>query len=265
MYMCSPEGEALRQQWVDALNMLKRDNQYVIAAMLADGQEVPDTVVDAGLEYVPSRHEVVDGDPVQALYGMKAMFDSGEFSCGDAAAYEAAVAEEKYGVPAECSSTPMNDEGDFHGIFITPLETVDPTENWMQHWEYMTGAREDAPTLPRHLTGAPVPRMRRSGARCSIRDGRVVCDVDDSRATCVDVDRGVWRSADRQLNGQPVKVVEVFEGRRTGQRWAKTDKGVFVPVCKSTGRRARRGNNTRARRRLNAQLARARRQQGLFG
>src|SRR5690554_615484 len=102
LHMCGPQGEALRQQLSNVLNTLKMDNRYVINAMLNSGSDVPDTVIDAGLDYVPSRHRKTrDGDPVLDFYGMRRMFASGTFSCADAAAYEAAVLEEKYGIPTE--------------------------------------------------------------------------------------------------------------------------------------------------------------------
>lgn len=239
LHMCGPEGEALRQQFANALNVLKRDNRYVINAMLNSGMEVPDTVIEAGLDYVPSRHEwTADGQPIQVLYGMKAMFESGQFSCADAAAFEAAVQEEKYRVPTECIAVPTSSAEDMHGLFVTPQAVVDPTENWLRYWEGNLGLE----TAPVKTLKSPKRKKLRGkaaklGANCQIVDGRVSCEVEENSMCCVDVDKGVWRCSDRALNGRPVKIVEVFEGQKTNQRWARTADGVFVPVCQKRGKR----------------------------
>jgi len=222
MHMCGPSGEASRQQQAGLLNRLKRDNQYVINAMLNSGMEVPDTVIDANLVYVPSRHEYdpVTGEPVQHYYGMRAMFERGEFSCGDGAAYEAAVQEEKYGVPTEVLSVRFV-EGDMHGVYVTPSEVVDPVENYLNYWEkVLTGSIVPTTKTTRHRA-----KVRKLGATCQIVDGQVVCDVEGDDACCVDLRRGVWRCGDPHLNGKPVEIKEVFDG------WAQTKDGIFVPVC----------------------------------
>jgi len=226
LHLCAPEGEVLRQQLSNMLNMLKEDNRYVINAMLHSGLEVPDTVIEAGLEYVPSRHEKAEnGEPMQVYFGMRAMFESGTFSCAEAVGFEAAVLEEKYGVPTEGVSVAF-DGGDHHAIFVTPDGEVDPTENYLRYWESQVGLGE-----------APVPRISRPvasrtslGAICRIVDGRVDCDVED-KGSCVDIDRGTWRSSDTSLNGSPAQIEEVFHGQDSRKRWAKLHSGVFVPVC----------------------------------
>lgn len=233
-YMCGPQGEALRQQMTNALNMLKRDNRYVINAMLNSGVHVPDTVIEADLNYVPSRHEwTTSGEPRQTLYGMKAMFDSGEFSCGDAAAYEAAVQEEKYGIPTECIGVPTYNDDDYHGIYVTPYDVVDPTENWLRYWETSLGIRSDDASLRYLQQQKKLPKNKAEslGASCQIVDGRVSCEVESSTSCCVDLDAGVWRCPDPELNGRSVKISEVFRGQKSNQRWARTADGVFVPVC----------------------------------
>lgn len=230
LHLCGPEGEALRQQLANALNTLKQDNRYVVNAMLNSGMEVPDTVIEAGLNYVPSRHEQSGGRPVQAFYGMKDMFESGEFSCGDGAAFEAAVMEEKYAIPTEVLCVATGD-ADYHGLFVTPNGVIDPTENWLRHWEGELGMPAGtAKQLPSPLKkpSGPQPEL---GASCRIVDGRVQCDVDGDAACCVDVERSVWRCSDPSLDGKPVQIAEVFQGKTTKQRWARTTEGVFVPVC----------------------------------
>lgn len=231
LHMCGPEGEALRQQLANVLNTLKKDNRYVINAMLNSGMEVPDTVIEADLNYVPSRHEwTPEGRPIQVFYGMKSMFESGEFSCGDAAAYEAAVQEEKYNVPTEVICVPTYTDEDYHGIYVSPYAVVDPTENWLRYWEAMLGFGGTPPKTVKQKKLSP-RAVQSLGANCKVVDGRVSCEVEANAACCVDLDRGVWRCPDPKLNGRKVKIKEVFQGQTTNQRWARTDKGVFVPVC----------------------------------
>lgn len=229
LHLCGPEGEALRQQLSDMLNMLKQDNRYVVNAMLHSGLDVPDTVSDAGLEYVPSRHEQApNGEPIQVYYGMRAMFDNGTFSCFEGSSYEAAVLEEKHGVPTECLAVAF-DGGDHHAIYVTPDGEVDPTENYLRRWEEELGLRSPRshrPPKPRTTSHPP----RELGASCRIVEGRVDCDVDNSGA-CVDIERGVWNSPGSGLHGKRVHIEEVFTGQDSRRRWAKTKTGVFVPVC----------------------------------
>jgi hypothetical protein len=227
LHLCGPEGEALRQQLSHMLNMLKEDNRYVINAMLHSGLEVPDSVVEAQLDYVPSRHEKApNGEPVQVYYGMRAMFDSGTFSCAEAAGFEAAVMEEKYGVPTECVAVAF-DNGDHHAIFVTPDGEVDPTENYLRFWEGQLGL---APVLTSPEPRRTLATQTSLGAVCRIIDGRVDCDVED-RGSCVDAKRRTWRSSDKKLHGTRAEVEEIFQGQDTRKRWARMKSGVFVPVC----------------------------------
>lgn len=238
LHMCGPEGEALRQQLANTLNTLKRDNRYVINAMLNSGMDVPDTVIEADLNYVPSRHEwdPHTRQPTQVFYGMKAMMDSGEFSCADAAAFEAAVQEEKYGVPTEVICVPTSSVDNLHGIYVTPQAVVDPTENWLRYWETMLGLGGHPPdSMPKPQQQkllSSIQTAQKLGASCKVVDGRVNCDVEDDAACCVDLDRKVWRCPDPELNGKPVQIAEVFQGEK-GHVWARTEEGVFVPVCRS--------------------------------
>lgn len=220
LHLCAPQGEVLRQQLSNILNQLKEDNRYVINAMLRSGLKVPDTVIEAGLDYVPSRHQKnVQGEPIQVYYGMKSMFDSRTFSCAEAAAFESAVLEEKYGEPTECVSVALG-RGDHHAIFVTQDGEVDPTENYLRYWEQKTGLGNAPLRIPRRSKN---PRTR-LGAVCEIIDGRVACDVAGS-GSCVDAKRGVWKSKDRKLNGKRANIVD------TGKGWARTKTGVFVPTC----------------------------------
>lgn len=232
LYMCGPKGEVMRRQLAGVLNQLKRDNRYVIQAMLRDGSEVPDNVIEADLNYVPSQHKTdpETGEPLLQFYGMKQMFDRGEFSCGDAAAFEAAVLEEKYGIPTECLSVALADS-DYHGVYVTPEGAVDPVERWLDYWEAvltLTPGQE-----PPQLEKPKVQRKKQAlGASCQIVDGRVVCDALEADSwCCVDIKRKRWRCSDPAINGKKVQIEEVFQGQDTNQRWARTKDGVFVPVC----------------------------------
>jgi len=223
LHLCAPQGEVLRQQLSNILNQLKQDNRYVINAMLGSGLAVPDTVIDADLEYVPSRHRKNEtGEPMQVYYGMRSMFDTGTFSCAEAAAFEAAVLEEKYGEPTECISVDLGD-GNYHAIFVTKDGEVDPTENYLRHWEQQLGM--GSTPVRRAVNPKRRAKNRTSlGAVCQIVDGRVACDIAGA-GSCVDVKRGVWRSSDRKLNGKRAQLADV------GRGWARTKTGVFVPTC----------------------------------
>lgn len=230
LHLCGPDGEVLRQQLSAMLNLLKQDNRYVINAMLNSGLDVPDTVIEAGLEYIPSRHQQSsNGEPMQVYYGMRSMFDSGTFSCAEGAALEAAVMEEKYGVPTECVAVAF-DDGNHHAIYVTSDGAVDPTENYLRYWESQTGSGV-AQVLPTKLKRQ---RPRDSGPSCQIVDGRVDCDVDNAGA-CVDIERRRWYAPNSQLHGKRVQIEEVFTGQDSRRRWAKTKAGVFVPACQKVG------------------------------
>lgn len=211
LHLCMPEGEPMRRQFARLMNEVKADNRRVIAAMLRSGQHVPDTVGELGLRYVPAQHRVADnGEPLMEIMGIRAMIDSGTFSCGDASPFEASVLEEKYGiVPCECLSVAQGDD-DMHAVFVTPERVIDPTAN------FLSGRRDI-------VRAAAV----RAGQACMIEDGRVVCDEDP--VCCVD-EHGNWTCP----------VVPGLAGRRepivsmhgTGNnRWARTASGAVVPVC----------------------------------
>lgn len=129
LHLCGPPGEATRRELAQILNILKEDNRLVIQAMLKAGHHVPDTVIDLGLEYRPPIGEEIH-TPHQGFYCMADMVERGTFSCGDAAAYEAAVQEEKYGIPTEVIVVPQG-ESEYHALYVSPSGPVDPTENWL--------------------------------------------------------------------------------------------------------------------------------------
>ncbi len=130
MNLCGPPGEATRRELAKLLNVLKEDNRLVINAMLNAGHDVPDTVWELGLRYTPPTPDEAN-TPNQHFYCFADMIENEWFSCGDAAAYEAAVQEEKYGVPTEVLVVPQGSY-EYHAIYVGPAGPVDPTENWLQ-------------------------------------------------------------------------------------------------------------------------------------
>jgi len=218
-HMCMPEGDGSREGYEDALEALKRDNRRVVAAMLADGQDVVDTVAELGLVYVPEQPSFdASGRPVMNLYGVADMVARGSFSCGDAAAYEAAVLEEKYGVPTRLVSAPQYDN-QFHAVVVTAGGVIDPTAN------FLAGTRWTQPEIGL----AQVERMA-----CAIENGRVVCD--EPSHCCVD-ERGVWHCDDVPgLTGRRENL-GVVQRSANGQAWARTRSGAIVPVCVTARRK----------------------------
>lgn len=191
------------------------DNVLVIDAMLHEGLDVPDTVAD--LVYVPHRHvkDPATGEPWIRVVGMRAMFESGEFSCADAAAYESAVQERKYGVPSESVSVPVGAD-DYHGIYVTAERAVDPTANWQRGVQANPGLN----------------RGRGQARGCRIEDERVICEI-DAVTGCVDPKRQIWRGGPRAGRAEPL--TSTWQNAK-GQAWGRTKDGVLVPLC---GRSAR--------------------------
>ncbi len=209
-HLCMPEGDAMRSRFGDLMEIFKKDNRAVIAAMRADGTDVPDTVGDLGLQYLPELHKADGYGPVMDIYGLRSMVDRGTFSCGDAAAFEAAILEEKYGVPTLCIAVSQGDD-DLHAIFVTADSIVDPVAN------NQAGRRSKIPT----------PRRPLAGSECVIEDGRVVCVEEDACAVGED---GVWRCpALPGLTGRRASIGEI-ERSPNGQAWARTPHGAVVPV-----------------------------------
>ena len=212
LHLCMPEGDGSRESYAEGLSQIKRDNRRVIAAMLRAGIPVVDTVGELGLQYVPEQRRFgPDGRPLMDIYGIHDMVERGTFSCGDAAAYEAAVLEEKYGVVAETLSVPQGDN-DFHAVYVTSNGLVDPTANFL--------AGRSRPMIP-----ARNPRMR--GKDCRIEDGRVICN---EPAACVVDTRGVWSCPIVPgLTGKRESIGKIEVSPR-GQAWARNRSGGAVPV-----------------------------------
>jgi len=211
LHMCMPEGDAMRNRFGELMEIVKRDNRAVIAAMLAEGLHVPDTVGELDLRYLPEQHRLDEyGQPIMNIYGYREMVQRRTFSCGDAAAFEAAVVEEKYGVRTLCVAVSQGDD-DLHGVFVTETDAIDPTANFLE------GRRSPIP-----VASNPV-----EGSACHIEDGRVVCEEDD---ICAVDEHGVWRCAPIPgLHGRRVLVSQI-QRSSNGSAWARTSEGVVVPV-----------------------------------
>jgi hypothetical protein len=230
IHLCGPDGDVRRQQLARLLNELKQDNCYVINAMLNDGLEVADTVIDLDLDYDPAQGEAKSNDR-QPFYGLRKMVELGTFRCGDAAAYEAAVMETKYGIPSQVHVVPQG-RSDFHGIYLTPDGPVDPTANWLRH------------QLSRNHRQSINPRRPTDGLRpveqfpmCSITDGIVECTVVEDPTGCCVSPSGRWNCpADHPLHGQDADVRA--RKSRDGRHWALVGpEKTTVPVCPTRGRR----------------------------
>jgi hypothetical protein len=138
LHLCGPAGEAMRREISHVLAVLKADNRFVISALLEGGDYVPETMWELhttspkGCIYrPPDEHE--SKTPRQDFYCVADLVERGEFSCGDAAAYEAAVLEEIYGIPTEIIVVAQGST-EYHALYVTPDGPVDPTENWIKEW-----------------------------------------------------------------------------------------------------------------------------------
>lgn len=140
-HFCAPPGEARRRIITQLLNIHKDDNRTIIQALLAKKVEVADTVWELGLKYVPPMGAEAESE-IQPFYSIVDMLERGEFSCGDAAAYEAAVQEEKYSVPAFCMCVAQG-SNDYHAIYVTAAGPTDPTEDWLRAYAMKHGLSYD--------------------------------------------------------------------------------------------------------------------------
>lgn len=144
LHLAGPPGEATRRELQQALDIVKEDNRLIINAMLNSGFDVPDDMWDMGVVYDPPN--VVEANTAaQGFFCYVDMLNNGTFSCGDAAAWEAAVLEEKYGIPTQTMITPQGSY-DYHAIYVAPEGAVDPTDKWLRKWAEQNG-REYQPGM----------------------------------------------------------------------------------------------------------------------
>jgi hypothetical protein len=213
LHLCMPAGDASRDIYQRAMEIAQIDNRRVIRAMLNAGEDVPDTVGELELRYVPEvPHFDATGRPLMDVYCLADMVERGHFSCGDAASFESAILEEKYGVPALPVPAPQSDN-DFHAVIVTERGIIDPTANFLASRRYRI----------------PNPRRRRvQPQRCEIgEDGRVVCDVPQ---TCYVDTRGRWHCPDVPGVSGRREVLESIHRSPKGQAWARTKDGAIVPI-----------------------------------
>lgn len=137
--LCGPPGEATRRELERALTIVKEDNRLIINACLNSGIDVPDDVWDMGVVYNPPNPEEAN-TAAQGFYCYYEMLKRGEFSCGDAAAYEAAIQEEVYGRPTVIMIVPQG-AYDYHAIYVGEDGPVDPTDRWLKRWAQANGRR----------------------------------------------------------------------------------------------------------------------------
>lgn len=212
-HLCVPAGASMNETLTSYMNyVVKPDNRKVIAAMLRDGQHVPDTMAELGLRYVPEQHHIdpATGEPIIDVYGLGPMVERGHFSCADAASFEAAVLEEKYGIPTWCMSVPQGDN-DMHAVFVTRDRLIDPTRNFLQ-------GRRDVLRVK--------PLMHTPNA-CRIENGRVVCDEE---LACTLDEYGVWSCPEVPgLSGRRETVASIHDTGQ-GAGWVRTKNGAVAPL-----------------------------------
>jgi len=136
-HFCAPPGEATRRIITQLLNVQKDDNRLLLSALMANKVDIPDTMWDLGLRYEPPAGAELNS-PQQDFYSLIDLLDQGTFSCGDAAAYEAAVQEEKYGKPCFCMCVAQG-SNEYHAIYVSTTGPVDPTENWLKKYAENNG------------------------------------------------------------------------------------------------------------------------------
>lgn len=139
LHLCGPKGDGQRQELDAALRLLQMDNEFLIQAMLRDGRPVADLIEDLGLSYRPPTPAEARTDR-ERFYGLHAMLRAGEFSCQEAAAWEAAVLTVKYGVPSRAFHDPVSNDGLYHALYETPQGVIDPVARFLAkqgHTDYV--------------------------------------------------------------------------------------------------------------------------------
>jgi len=213
LHLCMPAGDGSRDTYQHALELLQADNRRGIRAMLARGDTIPDTIGEWDLLYVPETpRNNAQGDPLMDMYWIGDCVERGTFSCGDAAAYESAVLEEKYGVPALPVSVPQADN-DFHAVVVSELGVHDPVANFQRGLRHHVPKRTKKRIAPQSCEIGP--------------DGRVRCDV---APRCYVDAKGKWICPDVPgLTGRRESLSSVHRSPN-GQQWARTNNGAVVPM-----------------------------------
>lgn len=125
LHICGPKGDGTRLLLDRALQILQMDNEFVVQAMLRAGLVVPDCMEQLGLPYRDDTMLDPHTDR-QEFRGFRQMLEYGSWSCGEGAAFEAAVLRVKYVIPAHSFAEFGKGDGKWHSVYRTPEGVVDP-------------------------------------------------------------------------------------------------------------------------------------------
>jgi hypothetical protein len=128
LHLCGPKGDGQRLLLDRALALVQADNEFLFQAMLRSGMAIPEKVEDLGIPYRDDTLIDPNGGS-QHYFGYRQLLEHGSWSCGDAAALEAAALVVKYGLPATAFSDPRGD-GIFHALYRTSAGIVDPVARY---------------------------------------------------------------------------------------------------------------------------------------
>jgi len=151
-HLHGPPGECTRRLVTSTLEQIRMDNVWVLQAMKAAGQQLPDNLWDLGVVYDPphphrpvvnARGQVVGHvdevhTPQQDFYGVSDVLERGRFSCGDGAPLEAALLTVLHGTPTKCECVAQGGI-EYHAIYYTPEGPIDPSERWKRRWQQTYG------------------------------------------------------------------------------------------------------------------------------
>jgi len=133
--LCGPKGDGQIILWQRVLEIVQKDNEMLFQAMLRSNKSVPEYIDQLGLPYLPPTREEARGER-QRISGLQGILERGSWSCGDAAALEAAALSVVHGVPAVVRAvllTPRHSpHALLHAVYETPEGRVDPTARWLQ-------------------------------------------------------------------------------------------------------------------------------------
>jgi hypothetical protein len=133
--LCGPKGDGQVILWQRVLEIVQRDNEMLFQAMLRANKPIPQYIDELGLPYMPPSREEARGER-QRISGLRGILERQSWSCGDAAALEAAAMVVLHGVPAVVRAvllTPrQSPRALLHAVYDTPAGRVDPTARWLQ-------------------------------------------------------------------------------------------------------------------------------------
>ena len=134
--MTAPIGEATRREVAQALNMLRLDNMYWIAARKNSNLSVPASAALGGVTCLePTAKEARTS--TQEFFGAPFLFEKRKHgsgkrllhgACGDIAAYDSAALTVLLGIPTRVI-VPAQGPTRYHALVVTPLGAYDPTRS----------------------------------------------------------------------------------------------------------------------------------------